>query len=120
MNIEQIREYCLSKPHTEESFPFDEETLVFKIANKMFALLPLDEIDNPSINLKNKPETNIELRERYEGIIPGFHMNKNHWNTVLLNSDVSHDEIKKMIDISYNLVIDNLPKKTKIDLDLIK
>ena len=84
----------------------------------MFALLPLDKIDNPSVNLKGQPEKNIEYRERYEGINPGFHMNKKHWNTVLLESDVKQDLIKKMIDKSYELVVKSLPKKIKIELDI--
>ena len=116
MNIEEIREYCLSKAYVEESFPFDEVTLVFKTGNKMFALLPLDNIDNPSVNLKCEPERNLELREKYEGIKPGFHMNKKHWNTVLLDSDVDNKTIKELIDISYTLIFDKLPKKLKEEL----
>ncbi len=113
MNIEEIRDYCLSKPASEETFPFDDVTLVFKVANKMFALLPLDEIDNPSINLKGTPEENIAYREQFEGINPGFHMNKKHWNTVQLDSDVDRNLIMKMIDNSYSLVVKNLSKKDR-------
>ena len=119
MNIEQVRDYCISKPFAEETFPFDDVTLVFKVAGKMFALLPLDNIDNPSISLKGDPEDNMELRERFEGITPGFHMNKKHWNTVKLESDVNRDMIKEMIDRSYELVVKSLPKKLKEKLGLI-
>ena len=119
MNIEEARNYCLSKPHTKESFPFDNTTLVFKVGNKMFALLPLDEIDNPSINLKGEPELNIEYREQYEGINPGFHMNKKHWNTVQLESDIDDSLIKEMIDNSYSLIVKQLPLKLKKELGLL-
>ncbi len=113
MNIEEVRDYCLSKPFVEESFPFDEETLVFKVANKMFALLPLDNVENQSVNLKGEPEKNIEYRERFEGVEPGFHMNKKHWNTVMLDSDIDMDLIKQMIDVSYDLVLAGVPKRIK-------
>jgi predicted DNA-binding protein (MmcQ/YjbR family) len=116
MNIEQVRDYCISKPFTQESFPFDDVTLVFKVAGKMFALLPLDEIDNPSINLKGSPEDNIQYREKFTGIEPGFHMNKKHWNTVRLESDVDRNLIKKMINRSYDLVVKSLSKKLKDQL----
>ena len=119
MDIEKIRNYCLSKPFVEETFPFDEVTLVFKVANKMFALLPLDEVDDPCISLKGDPEINIEYREQYEGINPGYHMNKKHWNTVKLESDVKQDLMKNMIDRSYELVVKSLPKKIKIELGLM-
>ncbi len=119
MNIEEARNYCLSKPHSEESFPFDEHTLVFKVGNKMFALLPLDEFENPSINLKSDPELRIELREEYEGVLPGYHMNKKHWNTVRLNSDVDDSLIRNLINNSYKLIVNNLPVKTKKELGIL-
>ncbi len=113
MNIEKIRDYCLLKKAVTESFPFDETTLVFKVMNKMFCLLSLDEA---RVNLKNNPEKNIELRAHYPGIIPGYHMNKEHWNTVGLNGTVPPDLIKKLIDDSYGLIIKNLPKKKQEEL----
>ena len=86
MNIEQIRTYCLSKPHVTEAFPFDQVTLVFKVAGKMFALLPLEKWDEgkASINLKADPDYSLQLREDYESIESGFHMNKKHWNSVYI------------------------------------
>lgn len=118
MNIEQFREFCISLPSTEESFPFDEVTLVFKVGNKMYALMGLDNIDNPSANLKGKPEENIVLREQYEGVIPGFHMNKKHWNTVAIDSDVDDKLIYDLIKESYNLVVKSLTKKLRNELNL--
>jgi len=119
MNIEELREYCISKPHVEESFPFDEDTLVFKVVNKMFALIGIDEVEDPSVNLKGNPEKNVEMREEYEGVIPGFHMNKKHWNTVSLDADVEDEVIKEFIDESYNLVVKSLTKKIRLELNLI-
>ena len=113
MNTEEYRDYCLKKKSTEESCPFGEDTLVFKVCGKIFALLALDEIDYPSINLKGDPATNLELREQYEGIIPGYHMNKKHWNTVIFEKDVSDKLIKKLTDESYDLVLKNLPARIK-------
>jgi predicted DNA-binding protein (MmcQ/YjbR family) len=110
MNIEEIREYCLAKPGTTESFPFDETTLVFKVAGKMYALLSLD--DDLSMNLKCEPEQAIALREEYEAIIPGYHMNKAHWNTVFTQR-VSPDLLRELMDDSYTLVVDSLPLKLK-------
>ena len=108
MNIEEIREYCLAKKAVTEGFPFDETTLVFKVMNKMFCLLSLDAI---RVNLKNDPEKNIQLRAQYPAIIPGFHMNKEHWNTVNLNGTIPPGLIKELIDKSYTLIVESLPKK---------
>lgn len=113
MNIEQLREYCLQKPFAEESFPFGEGTLVFKVYGKIFALIPLDEPESPAVNLKGVPEKNSELREQFEGVMPGYHMNKVHWNTVLLESDVNDQLIRQMTDESYYLIIAGLPKKLR-------
>ncbi len=115
MDISDIRTYCLSKFGVNESFPFDDETLVFKIGSKIFCLAGL----NPpfSINLKCEPEKAIELREEYEEIKPGYHMNKKHWNTVSLEGRLENSLITKMIDDSYFLVCKNLPKREK---ELIK
>lgn len=111
-DIESFRNYCLNKLHVTEEFPFNEETLVFKVAGKMFALANVDEFN--SINLKCDPERAIELREQYEAILPGFHMNKKHWNTVELDGTVPLKLIKEMIDDSYNLVVLSLPKKEQL------
>jgi len=102
MNIETLREYCISKKGVTEGFPFGEETLVFKIADRIFALVNLD--GDLSINLKCDPSLAIELRERYPSVTPGYHMNKKHWNTVLIDGSVPDKEIFSWIDHSYALV----------------
>jgi predicted DNA-binding protein (MmcQ/YjbR family) len=107
MNIEILREYCISKKGATESFPFGEETLVFKVTGKIFALVNLD--GDLSINLKCDPVLAIDLRERYSAVTPGYHMNKKHWNTVLLDGSVPDKEVFSWIDHSYNLIAD---KKT--------
>ncbi|MDQ3050803.1 MAG: MmcQ/YjbR family DNA-binding protein [Bacteroidota bacterium] len=114
MNIEEIREYCLSKKATTESFPFDEDTLVFKVMGKMFCLTSLSEGD--SINLKCDPEKAIELRDHFDCVQPGYHMNKKMWNTVLLDGSVSKKVILQWIDHSYDEVVKKLPKKDRIVL----
>lgn len=111
MNVEIIREYCLKKPYTTESFPFDNDTLVFKVLNKIFALVSLDE--NLSINLKCDPEKAIVLREHYPNVIPGYHMNKKMWNTVLIDDTIDQRLIFEWIDDSFNLIIDKLPSNQK-------
>lgn len=116
MNFDDFREYCLRKPFVSEGFPFDKSTLVFKVDGKMFALADIDNFD--SINLKADPEKAIELRESYSGIIPGYHMNKTHWNTVQVNSDVPLDLVYQMIDDSYNLVYSSLSKKRRNELEM--
>jgi predicted DNA-binding protein (MmcQ/YjbR family) len=103
MNIETLREYCLSKKEATESFPFGEETLVFKVEGKIFALANLD--GEPTINLKCDPSLAIEIRERYSSVIPGYHMNKKHWNTVLLDGSIPDRSILEWIDHSYDLVL---------------
>ncbi|WP_068475592.1 MmcQ/YjbR family DNA-binding protein [Saccharicrinis aurantiacus] len=114
MNIEALREYCINKKGTTEEFPFDDVTLVFKVMGKMFALTSLDK--DLSINLKCDPEKAIELREEYEAIIPGYHMNKKHWNTVQIDGRLKVDLIKELIDHSYNLVVSKLTKAQKTQL----
>lgn len=110
MNIESIRDYCLAKPNVEEGFPFGDTTLVFKTKNKIFLLANLD--SQPlRFNLKCNPDKAIELREEYpESILPGFHMNKKHWNTFILDGTLATSLIKQMIDDSYNLIVMK-PKK---------
>lgn len=116
MNIEQIREYFLSFEASSESLPFDETTLVFKVGSKMFGLLSLE---RPfSINLKCNPERAIELRETYPFIIPGYHMNKQHWNTITSPEDAPNDLICELIQHSRNLVIAGMSKKERQELGL--
>ncbi len=116
MNIEYVREYCLSKKGTSESFPFDESTLVFKVLDKMFALAGLDRIPM-QINLKCDPEYALELRDEYEDIIGGYHMSKKHWNTVVIEGDLEDKFILELIDHSYDLVVNAFSKKKKLELE---
>ena len=112
MNIEQLHEFCLSKKGVSEHFPFDEDTLVFKVGGKMFALTSLKQWENnsPSINVKCNPDYAQELRTQYDAIKPAFHMNKVHWNTVDINSDVSDKLVFEFINNSYDLVFKSLTK----------
>lgn len=114
MHIEAFREYCLSLPGTTEEFPFGEETLVFKVGGKMYALTDVDLFE--SINLKCNPEKAVELRERYPAVQPGYHMNKKHWNTVLTDGSISDLLLQEWIKESYHLVIEGLPKKVRESL----
>lgn len=117
MNIEEFRIYCLSKKGVTESFPFDENTLVFKVMGKMFALTGLTRIPF-QVNLKCDPERSVELREEYDGRIYGaYHMSKVHWNTVEIDGHVPRDLIMELIDHSYELIVSGLPKKLKAELD---
>jgi predicted DNA-binding protein (MmcQ/YjbR family) len=102
MNIESIREFCISKKGATEGFPFGEDTLVFKAGGKIFALVNLD--GELSINLKCDPEFALELRERYVSVTPGYHMNKKHWNTVILDGSIPDKEIYSWIDHSFALI----------------
>ncbi len=111
MNIEIFREYCLSKPGASEHLPFDNRTLVFKVGGKMFALCDLEEFTGA--NLKCDTERAVELREQYNGITPGYHMSKKHWNTVAAESDVDMTLFFKLIDHSYDLVKLGLPKRER-------
>lgn len=116
MNIEQFRNYCLSKKGVEETFPFGEDTLVFKVMGKMFALTGLETYP-ASANLKCDPERAIELREEFDGLIrPGFHMSKVHWNTVELERNIPHELLTELIDHSYALVVNSLTKKLQAEL----
>lgn len=118
MNIEVFREVCLSHKGVEETFPFDENTLVFKVMGKMFALNGLA-ADPPRVNLKADPEWSEELRERHDQIVPGWHMNKKHWNTVYIEDGLDNDLIVKMIAHSYELVVSKLTKKLKQELEAL-
>lgn len=112
MNIEELRQHCLRKPEVTEGFPFDSETLVFKVAGKMFLLVALDE--SPlRFNVKCDPERAIELRERYPCVQPGFHMNKSLWNTVRVDGSVDDRLLLAWIDHSYTEVVKKLPKKDR-------
>ena len=111
MNIEAFRAYCLGKAEVTEEFPFDENTLVFKVFGKMFALADVALFE--SINLKCDPEKAILLREEYSCVLPGYHMNKKHWNTILMDGSVPDRLIREWIDDSYRLVREKLPKKRK-------
>jgi predicted DNA-binding protein (MmcQ/YjbR family) len=113
MFLDDVRNHCLQKTGVTEGFPFDQNTLVFKVFGKMFALMDVDVFD--SLNLKCDPEKAIELRETYQGVQPGYHMNKKHWNTVLLNEDVSDNLLLELIDHSYELVYASLPKKVRYE-----
>lgn len=112
MNVEEFRMYCLSKPLVTEEFPFDETTLVFKVAGKMFALTGLDDPEF-KVNLKCDPDRSVVLREEYESIRPGWHMSKKHWNTVYVDGSFSDKLFVELIDHSYDLVVQGLPKKLR-------
>ena len=114
MHIEELRDFCLSLPLVEEKFPFDQETLVFYIAGKMFCLANINQFD--SVNVKCDPEKAIELREKFHAVLPGYHMNKKNWNTIKVNEDAQNTMIKDWIKDSYNLVILTLPKSKRPDL----
>ncbi len=109
MNFRQLREYCSSKAGVEETFPFSEEVLVFKVAGKMFALTNLVALPL-SVNLKCDPDRAVELRERYAAVQPGYHMNKTHWNTVEIDGSVADEEVYGWIDDSYTLVVRSLKR----------
>jgi predicted DNA-binding protein (MmcQ/YjbR family) len=112
IDTEIIRTYCLAKPFVTESFPFDETTLVLKVQDKIFLLLNLE--PPWSLNVKCNPERAIELREQYDFVEPGYHMNKKHWNTIRLDQPVPFKELFSWIDHSYDLVFRGLPKKNQL------
>lgn len=116
MNIENLREHCINKEGVTESFPFDNDTLVFKVGEKVFLLTSLA---NPtSFNVKCNPEKAIFLREQYPEIVPGYHMNKKHWNTVYYNQNLSEQLLKELIDHSYQLVFASLPKAIQSNINV--
>ena len=120
MNIEEFRDYCLSKKHVTECFPFDTTTLVFKVLGKMFALVSLTrwELGEAAINLKAAPEYSTELRAHYNSIRPGFHMSKKHWNTLYLHEgELKPELIKKLIDHSYDMVLKGMTRKMRDSLE---
>ncbi|WP_258105074.1 MmcQ/YjbR family DNA-binding protein [Marinoscillum sp. MHG1-6] len=114
MNIEDYRNFCLSKPGVTEEVPFGPETLVFKVMGKMFALTDIESFS--SINLKCDPDIAEKLREEYPAVMPGYHMNKKHWNTIMMDGSVADAQIREWINQSYDLVISGLTKKQKEEL----
>ena len=118
MDMQQYFEYCLSKKAVTEHFPFDEDTLVFKVGGKIFALSSLSnwEKGTPAVNLKCDPDLAEELRAEFNDVLPGFHMSKKHWNTVRINGDVSNKKLCGMIDHSYDLVFKSLTKKLQNEI----
>lgn len=118
MNIEDFRSYCLSLKGTEEGLPFGDETLVFKVMGKIFALNGITMFT--SVNLKCDPERAVELREQYPAVIPGYHMNKRHWNTVLMDGSIPDRLLKEWIKHSYELVVASLTKKLKQELEKLE
>lgn len=110
MNIESLREYCLSKPGAEETLPFGPDVIVFKIGGKAFLLLPLD-TEQLQFNVKCDPELAVELREQFACVLPGYHMNKKHWNTIIVDGSVSAKQLKDWIDHSFDLVVGKSAKR---------
>lgn len=115
MNIQEFRDYCLSKAEVTEGFPFDEKTLVFKVFNKMFALTSVE--GDFRINLKCDPDKAVELREKYSCVIPGYHMNKRLWNTVIVDGSIPDNILREWIDDSYSLIVKGLPLKFRNKLN---
>jgi predicted DNA-binding protein (MmcQ/YjbR family) len=115
MDIEQLREYCLSKKEVTEGFPFSDDTLVFKVKGKIFLITSLNK-QKLQFNVKSDPEKAIELREEYDAIQPGYHMNKKLWNTVIVDGSIPLKLITRMIDDSYFLIAKTLPKKDQVGL----
>lgn len=111
MNITFFRDYCLSKSGASEDTPFDENTLCFKVGGKIFAIIDIELFE--SVNLKGDPEKAVELREEFTGIVPGYHMNKKHWNTVSFDGSVPDNLILELVDHSYDLIFNSLPKKIR-------
>ena len=109
MDLANFREYCLAKPGASEDTPFGPDVLVFKVGGKMFALAAIDAVPT-TVNLKCNPDLALDLRDRYEQIRPGYHMNKRHWNTVEIERGIPAVELRRMIDHSYELVVESLPK----------
>jgi len=112
MNIEELRTYAISKPGVDECFPFGEETLVFKVGGKIFLLVGMD-ASPLQFNVKCDPDRAIELREEYDCIVPGYHMNKKHWNSVIIDNTLTRKQLKEQIDHSYELVAGIKTKKRK-------
>ena len=119
MNLEDLREYCISLPDVEECFPFDDVTLVMKTGGKMFALIPLDEPET-CISVKCDPDLAVELREKYSCVQPAFHMNKTYWNTIFISPEITRKQSKEWIKHSHELIRKKLPKKKNISKTPLK
>ncbi len=117
MNVEELRDYCLTKPAATEGFPFGEDTLVFKVGGKVFMLMGLD---STSFNVKCDPEWAVELREQFTEVQPGYHMNKKHWNTVYFDGSLTRKQLQEMIDHSYCLILKSLPKNQQAEINASK
>ncbi len=118
LNIEEFRDFCLALPSTTESTPFDLDTLVFKVGGKIFALTSIATFS--SVNLKCDPETAVQLREEFNYVLPGFHMNKKHWNTVLIGTGVTVSQLREWTRHSYKLVRNSLPRAVRAELELME
>ncbi|MBN2134543.1 MAG: MmcQ/YjbR family DNA-binding protein [Acidobacteria bacterium] len=116
MTFDDLYKYCMSRKGATNDLPFDETTICFRVMGKIFALTDIKD-DPPRVNLKSDPELALELREMYTSVIPGYHMNKKHWNTVIIDGSISDSEIEKMIDHSYKLIIKSLKKSDREDLE---
>jgi len=117
LNIEEIRDHCLAKPGVTEDMPFGEDTLVFRVGEKLFLLTSIS--DPTQFNVKCDPERAVELRERYSEVRPGYHMNKKHWNTIHTDGSLSRKQVCEMIDHSYDLVLKSLPKKVQEEISAL-
>ena len=115
MELESLREYCLSKKGSEECLPFDDETLVFKVMGKIFLITNLE--GEAGISIKVEPEEGLSMREQYPAVLPAWHMNKLHWVTVSLDGTVEDSVLRKWIDCSYALVVNGLTRKLRLELD---
>lgn len=119
MNPDELREYLLSKPATTEETPFGPDVLVYKVKGKMYATLGFEVEDNIEVgrtNLKCDPDRAIDLRDQHPAILPGYHMNKKHWNTVLLDGTLAPKIVRELCDHSYDLVVAGLPKNVRDEL----
>lgn len=117
MNLEAYRKHCLAKKGVTEEFPFDENVMVFKVMGKIFSLTDVETFD--SISLKADPERAIELRERHESVVPGYHLNKKHWITVLMDGSIPDTQVRAWTDESYSLVVAGLSKSQKKALETL-
>jgi len=118
LNVEELRDYCLQKSGVTEGMPFGEDTLVLKVGNKIFLLISLNAGNR--FNVKCDPELAIELRDRHPEVIPGYHMNKTHWNTVYMDGNLTHKQLCEMIDHSYSLILKSLPKAVQAEITATK
>jgi len=117
MNLDDLRTYCLTKVGTSEDTPFDSDTLVFRVGGKIFLFTSINAEGPLAFSVKNEAEKVVELKDQYNGIIPGYHLNKTYWVTVNLGTDVSSQLALELIDKSYLMIRDSLPKKLKLTLE---